>query len=50
LRERAVAGEPEIVPAGNGTAVVLPLAIADEPNLGLWQQMLFARDYGFLAE
>jgi hypothetical protein len=50
LRERAVAGEPEVVVAGSGATVVLPLAIADEPNLGLWQQMLFRRDYGFLAE
>jgi hypothetical protein len=50
LRERAVAGEPEIVAAGPGATVVLPLAIADEVNLGLWQRMLFQRDNGFLTE
>jgi len=49
LREHAVTGEPEIIPAGRGATVVLPLAIAREADLGLWERMLAQRDYGFLA-
>jgi hypothetical protein len=50
LRERAVAGEPTVVEGSGRATVVLPLAIADTANLGLWQRMFFQRDYGFLAD
>ena len=50
LRERAVAGEPTVVTSGERATLVLPFAIADTANLGLWQRMFFQRDYGFLAD
>ena len=50
LRERAVAGEPTVVAGGERATLVLPFAIADTADLGLWQRMFFQRDYGFLAE
>ncbi|HEY8598344.1 MAG TPA: hypothetical protein VIL85_07930 [Thermomicrobiales bacterium] len=50
LRERAVVGEPTVVVDGDRATLVLPFAIADTANLGLWQRMFFQRDYGFLAE
>lgn len=50
LRERAVAGEPTVIVGGERATLVLPFAITDTANLGLWQRMFFQRDYGFLAE
>ncbi len=47
---RAVVGAPDIVVSGDRATIVLPLAIGDVANLGLWQQMLAQRDYGFLTE
>jgi hypothetical protein len=50
LRDRAVAGEPRVVAAGPRTVVVLPFAIGEDRNLGLWQFMFNNRDLGFLKE
>ena len=50
LRERAVAGEPTVVEGDDRATLVLPFAIVDTANLGLWQRMFFQRDYGFLAD
>ena len=50
LRDLVTPGEPTIVAAGGAATVILPLAIADERRLNLWQQMFAARDFFFLAE
>jgi hypothetical protein len=48
LAERAIVGEPTVIVAGERATVVLPFAIRETVNLGLWQRMLDQRDYGFL--
>jgi hypothetical protein len=48
LAERAIAGETSVVAVGDRATVVLPFAIRETVNLGLWQRMLDQRDYGFL--
>jgi hypothetical protein len=50
LSARASVGTPETTVGGDRAVVVLPFAIADRADLGLWQRMLHQRDYGFLAE
>ncbi len=50
LRNRAIVGTPEVAAQPSGATVMLPFAITDTANLGLWLRMFNNADYGFLAE
>jgi hypothetical protein len=50
LRDLATPGTPQLVTAEGRTVVLLPLAMADTANLGLWRSLLATNDLRFLAE